>query len=77
MSRYENGKARSLVYALECAIRDREGLLTAMDWPPAEGEDRDLCLARLSENDREYILRTESFLRDFRKLQAEAAAKLG
>lgn len=75
MSRYENGKARALVYALECAMRDREGLLTALDWPPADGENRDELLARRSEKDRELILRTESFLRDFKKLQADAKLK--
>lgn len=69
MSRYENGKTQALVYALECATRDREGLLDAMGWPPAEGERRDECLAKRSETDRDQILRTESYLRDFKKLQ--------
>lgn len=69
MSRYENGKTQALVYALECAIRDREGLLDAMDWPPAEGVSREERWALLSERDREYILRAESYLRDFKKLQ--------
>jgi hypothetical protein len=69
VSRYENGKARALIYALECAMRDREGLLDAMNWPPAEGESRDECLANRSESDRDQILRTESYLRDFKKLQ--------
>ena len=69
MSRYENGKTQALIYALECAIRDREGLLSAMDWPPAEGDCRDERWAHLSEKDQEYILRAESYLRDFKKLQ--------
>lgn len=75
MSRYENGKTQALIYALECAIRDREGLLTAMDWPPTEGDSRDERWAHLSEKDREYILRTESYLRDFKKLQESVKDK--
>jgi hypothetical protein len=40
-----------------------------MDWPPAEDASREERWAHLSDKDREYILRTESYLRDFRKLQ--------
>jgi hypothetical protein len=70
MSHYENGKSRALHYALECAIRDREGYLDAMKWPEFDNLPREEALARFSEDDRQRFLRAESYIRDFERLRS-------
>jgi hypothetical protein len=70
MSQYENGKSRALRYALECALRDREGYLDAIKGPDFDTLPRDEALATLSDNDRENFLRAESYIRDFEKLRS-------
>jgi hypothetical protein len=70
MSRYENGKDKALHYALECAIRDREGYLDAMKGPEFDNLPREEALARFSEDDRQRFLRAESYIRDFERLRS-------
>ncbi|WP_338924833.1 hypothetical protein V0M98_35010 (plasmid) [Pseudomonas silesiensis] len=70
MSQYENGKSRALHYALECALRDREGYLDAIKGPNFDSLPREEALATLSDNDRENFLRAESYIRDFKRLRS-------
>lgn len=70
MSQYENGKSRALHYALECAIRDREGYLDVMKGPDFDKLPREEALARFSEKDRERFMRAESYIRDFERLRS-------
>lgn len=69
---YETGSKRDvLYYALECAIRDREGMQESL---AGQVHDfwklpREQALAQQSKDDREYFVEIDSRLRDFERLQ--------
>jgi hypothetical protein len=68
---YENGtRSDVLRYALECAVRDREGMLESITSQVVHfwKMPREEALAKLSEDDRAYFIEIESYIRDFEKM---------
>lgn len=68
---YETGsKQQILAYALECAIRDREGMQQSLasHVPDFWKLPREEALAQLSEDDRNYFVEIDGCLRDFERL---------
>ena len=69
--KYENGTRNDVLrHAMECAIRDREGMQESLASQVADfwTMPREKALAKLSEDDRAYFLEIDSYLRDFEKL---------
>lgn len=71
---YENGSRNDVLrQALDCAIRDREGMQESIasqvkDFWVLPRED---ALAKLSDDDRAYFVEIDSLLRDFEKVQGK------
>lgn len=69
--KYENGTRNDVLrHAMECAIRDREGMQESIS-SQIEGfwlMPREEALTKLNEDDRAYFLEIDSYLRDFEKL---------
>ncbi len=71
---FENGSRSNVIsYALDCAIRDREGMQESLasQVPGFWTMPREDALAKLPPDDRAYFVEIDSFLRDFEKLQAK------
>lgn len=69
---YETGTRNSVIdYALDCAIRDREGMQEsiASQVPNFWTLPREEALAKLSADDRDYFVEIDGYLRDFAKMQ--------
>lgn len=71
---YENGSRNDVLrQALDCAIRDREGMQESL---ASQVKDfwtlpREEALGKLSDDDRAYFVEIDSLLRDFEKVQGK------